>query len=309
MGKRPHSIAEQRAITDGRVIPVGKEGFIRKPPKRVDYLLRYTRDFPIAVAEAKASYKTATDAVQQARLYTEMLDLQFAYATNVTGIIETDYFTGTENKFPAFPSRTTYGTAIRWEAELRAREGRDDPTAYELIQVEIVSIHAPARGATGTAPRFLSALPKFQSTRPRGARLQHLAASLEPFVVSIHAPARGATCVRMDATSPLIVSIHAPARGATTPLRVRELRKGVSIHAPARGATHAARLCDRPLFVSIHAPARGATSTPRRWRWQCQSFNPRAREGRDVAESGYAEWIDPVSIHAPARGATEGVQA
>ncbi len=39
----PHSIAEQRTITDGRVIPVGK-GFIRKPPKRVDYLLRYTRD-------------------------------------------------------------------------------------------------------------------------------------------------------------------------------------------------------------------------------------------------------------------------
>ncbi len=34
----PHSIAEQRAITDGRIIPVGK-GFIRKAPKRVDYLL------------------------------------------------------------------------------------------------------------------------------------------------------------------------------------------------------------------------------------------------------------------------------
>ena len=30
----PHSIAEQRTITDGRVIPVGK-GFVRKPPKRV----------------------------------------------------------------------------------------------------------------------------------------------------------------------------------------------------------------------------------------------------------------------------------
>ena len=53
----PHSIAEQRTITDGRVIPVGKEGFVRKPPKRVDYLLRYTRDFPLAVVEAKASYK------------------------------------------------------------------------------------------------------------------------------------------------------------------------------------------------------------------------------------------------------------
>jgi hypothetical protein len=38
----PHSIAEQRTITDGRIVPVGK-GFVRRPPKRVDYLLRDTR--------------------------------------------------------------------------------------------------------------------------------------------------------------------------------------------------------------------------------------------------------------------------
>lgn len=98
----PHSIAEQRTITDGRVIPVGKEGFIRRSPKRVDYLLRYTRDFPLAVVEAKASYKTATDAVQQARLYAEMLGLKFAYATNGTDIIEIDYFTGMETPVSDF---------------------------------------------------------------------------------------------------------------------------------------------------------------------------------------------------------------
>jgi type I restriction enzyme R subunit len=99
----PHSIAEQRTITDGRVIPVGKEGFIRKPPKRVDYLLRYTRDFPLAVVEAKASYKTVTDAVQQARTYAEMLSLKFAYATNGSDIIEIDYFAGTEKPVLDFP--------------------------------------------------------------------------------------------------------------------------------------------------------------------------------------------------------------
>lgn len=49
----PHSIAEQRTITDGRIVPLGK-GFVRKAPKRVDYLLRYMRDFPLAVVEAKA---------------------------------------------------------------------------------------------------------------------------------------------------------------------------------------------------------------------------------------------------------------
>ncbi|MCS6803432.1 MAG: hypothetical protein NZ773_16010, partial [Dehalococcoidia bacterium] len=52
----PHSIAEQRTITDGRIVPVGR-GFVRKPPKRVDFLLRCRRDFPLAVVEAKASYR------------------------------------------------------------------------------------------------------------------------------------------------------------------------------------------------------------------------------------------------------------
>ncbi|MGD9881641.1 MAG: EcoAI/FtnUII family type I restriction enzme subunit R [Reyranella sp.] len=98
----PRSIAEQRTITDGRVIPVGK-GFVRKPPKRVDYLLRYTRDFPLAVVEAKASYKVATDAVQQARTYAEMLGLKFAYATNGKEIIEIDYFKGTEVRIANLP--------------------------------------------------------------------------------------------------------------------------------------------------------------------------------------------------------------
>ena len=99
----PHSIAEQRTITDGRIVPVGK-GFVRKPSKKVDYLLRYTRDFPLAVVEAKVAYKSAEDAVQQARQYAEMLGLKFAYATNGADIIECDYFAGTEVKRPDFPT-------------------------------------------------------------------------------------------------------------------------------------------------------------------------------------------------------------
>jgi type I restriction enzyme R subunit len=99
----PHSIAEQRTITDGRIIPVGS-GFVRKPPKRVDYLLRYTRDFPLAVVEAKAAYKTAADGLQQAKQYAEMLGLKFAYATNGHEIIEYDYSTGLETKHTDFPT-------------------------------------------------------------------------------------------------------------------------------------------------------------------------------------------------------------
>lgn len=72
----PHSIAEQRSITDGRIVPRGA-GFVRKPPKRVDYLLRYRRDFPLAVVEAKDVYKDAKQGLQQAKQYAQMLGLKF----------------------------------------------------------------------------------------------------------------------------------------------------------------------------------------------------------------------------------------
>jgi type I site-specific restriction endonuclease len=86
----PHAIAEQRSVTDGRIVPAGK-GFLRRPPKRVDYLLKATRDFALAVVEAKAGWKSAADGVQQARDYAELLGLKFAYATNGHEIIEIDY--------------------------------------------------------------------------------------------------------------------------------------------------------------------------------------------------------------------------
>ncbi len=55
-------------------------------------------DFPLAVVEAKAGCKSATDAVQQARDYAEILGLKYAYATNGTEIIEIDYFKGAETQ-------------------------------------------------------------------------------------------------------------------------------------------------------------------------------------------------------------------
>ena len=55
----------------------------------------------------------------------------------------------------------------------RAREGRDNTFNWGFGITLPVSIHAPARGATVTkAPLQIPA--RFQSTRPRGARLEAL---------------------------------------------------------------------------------------------------------------------------------------
>ena len=99
----PHSIAEQRTITDGRIVPVGK-GFVRKAPRRVDYLLRFERNFPLAVVEAKVAWKTAGEGMQQAKEYAEMMGLKFAYSTNGQEILEFDYFTGQERLIETYPA-------------------------------------------------------------------------------------------------------------------------------------------------------------------------------------------------------------
>ena len=140
----------------------------------------------------------------------------------------------------------------------RAREGRDIVDHAHIMRLpgfqstrprgarptrilrddilQSVSIHAPARGATGLQigdhpdDQFQSTRPRgarptrftlkhsrnlFQSTRPRGARPRQSAFPCRPFPVSIHAPARGATCGNCIDRFGFLVSIHAPARGAT----------------------------------------------------------------------------------------------
>lgn len=70
----PHSFTEQKTFTDGRIVVVGNRT-TRRPQKRADYLLRYTRDYMIGVVEAKAAYKPPGDGLQQAKEYAEILGL------------------------------------------------------------------------------------------------------------------------------------------------------------------------------------------------------------------------------------------
>ncbi|TSA19794.1 DEAD/DEAH box helicase [bacterium] len=99
----PHSFTEQKSFTDGRIVVIGTKT-IRRPQKRADYLLRYTRDYLIGVVEAKPAYKTAGDGLQQAKDYAETLGLKFAYATNGHSIVEFDFLSGKETELTQFPS-------------------------------------------------------------------------------------------------------------------------------------------------------------------------------------------------------------
>jgi len=96
-------IREQVSFTAGRII-VGGGKVRRGGRKRVDYLLSYLRDRPLAVVEAKSEYRLPSDGLQQAKDYAEMLDLKFAYSTNGPGIVEHDYTTGLDTPLDTYPS-------------------------------------------------------------------------------------------------------------------------------------------------------------------------------------------------------------
>lgn len=62
-----HRISEQVTFTDGRIIPLVNR-IRRGTQKRADYLLRYTRDFPIVVVEANAEYRAPAGGLGQAKV-------------------------------------------------------------------------------------------------------------------------------------------------------------------------------------------------------------------------------------------------
>jgi len=135
----PHSFTEQRTFTDGRIVVSGIK-VQRRPQKRADYLLRYTRDFPIAVIEAKAEYLSPGNGLQQAKDYAEILGLKFAYATNGHGIIEFDYLTGLEQEIARFPAPSEL-----WE-RLSTSQGLQEEQQHRLL--------TPFNHLSGKSPRY-----------------------------------------------------------------------------------------------------------------------------------------------------------
>jgi len=136
----PHSFTEQKTFTDGRIIVAGSK-IRRRPQKRADYLLRYTRDFMIAVVEAKAAYKKPSDGLQQAKDYAEILGLKFAYSTNGHGIVEFNFLTGKDRQVASFPSPDELWSTLRTGQKLP-----DDNSAQRLL--------TPSYHVSGMTPRY-----------------------------------------------------------------------------------------------------------------------------------------------------------
>ena len=131
-----------------------------------------------------------------------------------------------------------------------------------LQSPSLVSIHAPARGATMIIKIYFL-IYMFQSTPPRGGR---------PECTECHA-------LLGD------VSIHAPARGATPYARRARFAAASFNPRPRAGGDIAVSKSNKPNTSFNPRPRAGGDVTPTTSVLKAMSFNPRPRAGGDSFRS------------------------
>ncbi|MFN8439652.1 MAG: DEAD/DEAH box helicase family protein [Caldilineaceae bacterium] len=149
------------SYTAGRVILRGDKAE-RASSKRVDYLLRFTDSFPIAVVEAKEESLPAVSGLDQVKRYARDLGLAFAYSTNGHEILEWDFFTNLSRTINLFPTpaelwqRWSLNTGLTTEArstnELRPIYRVD--VAQARRRNPLLHPYAPILATRGKEPRY-----------------------------------------------------------------------------------------------------------------------------------------------------------
>ena len=84
---------------------------------------------------------------------------------------------------------------------------------YQEVQ-EVISIHAPTRGATSLKATEYKLSIDF-NPRSHERSDNYIPDEFKSYIISIHAPTRGATGMRFCNVARGRISIHAPTRGAT----------------------------------------------------------------------------------------------
>ena len=137
------SRTRREVIAPGRIMGKGK----RARALSCDYVLVY-RNTKLATLEAKASTKSYTEGVGQAKDYAARLQCRFAYASNGKQIYRIDMKTGAEGLVDAYPTPqelwdATFAEANHWRDRFAAVPyetggGRFEPRYYQHNAIERV---------------------------------------------------------------------------------------------------------------------------------------------------------------------------
>lgn len=132
-------------FTKGRIVVQGKKA-TRKEAKKVDYLLYYKPNLPLAVVEAKDNNHDVGDGMQQAVEYAEQLDVPFVFTSNGDSFVLHDR-TGLFNKVEQTIALGEFPSPERLNDLYKQWRGIDQP-AEQLIKSEYYD------DGSGKQPRY-----------------------------------------------------------------------------------------------------------------------------------------------------------
>ena len=175
--------------------------------------------------------------------------------------------------------------------------------ALHFVMQRLVSIRAPARGATRPRASPSQWQTSFNSRSREGSDAGDGApcARRHGFQFALPRGERLAAVIALSAVA--VVSIRAPARGATPSRLLTDPMWRVSIRAPARGATARAAVCSVAKPFQFALP-RGERPRTRPRRASPPSFQFALPRGERRSHGLLLKFLALVSIRAPARGAT-----
>ena len=109
----------------------------RSSGKKVDYLLYYKSNLPIAVVEAKDNAHQVADGLQQGIGYAEDLDVPFAYSSNGFGFREHDMITGAERNLAMdeFPTAKELWERYKTEKNITEDEEKVIEEPYHMLDI------------------------------------------------------------------------------------------------------------------------------------------------------------------------------
>lgn len=163
---REHFYRTDWQYTAGRVVLRGGRTE-RGTPRKIDYLLRYTDAFPIAVVEAKKEDEEAVVGLNQAIRYAKENGLFYAYTTNGHDILEWDGFLNETRKVDEYP--TPDELWLRWSSNTGITEidsgdqqqvVNENRSRYDVQAAQarrrnpLLHPYAPAEVTRGKVPRY-----------------------------------------------------------------------------------------------------------------------------------------------------------
>ncbi len=165
------TVEDSRIITEYKITNGRISKTTRPNPLKADYILSY-KGVKLAVVEAKSDEKDVSEGVAQAKLYAEMLNIRYTYATNGDQIYFIDMEGHHEGPVSEYPTpeqlwQMTFGDADEWRDKFYAQPMFSNETKQPRYYQEIAinkALTAIAQGkdrilltlATGTGKTFIA---------------------------------------------------------------------------------------------------------------------------------------------------------